>query len=204
MMTRNNKWLVSVIFIVAVAVPVLVGASLFSGTYPTRCGGGQCQLAPAPDQTGACPAGCTKPCCGKAAPDATKKRACADGCTKPCCADKAKAPATAKTGHTVIDTNALKTLIRAKTAMVILDARGPQKTRIAGAVPMSTRVEDQDILKTVTAKDTLVVTYCGSVHCPLSRMLAKRLEGLGYKNVLENSEGIKGWTDAGGEVETIP
>ena len=127
--------------------------------------------------------------------------ACPAGCNKACCATKATPEAT-KVEDAEIDTPALKTLMRAKVSMVILDARGPQKTRIVGAVPMSVKADDAAILKTVPDKETLVVTYCGGPQCPLSTMLAKRLHGLGYKNVLEYGAGIRGWTASAGKVET--
>ena len=101
-----------------------------------------------------------------------------------------------------IDTPALKALIGAKVPMALLDARGKKASWIPGAVPLAVSVKDAEILKAVPAKDTLVVTYCGSLHCPLSVMLSRRMRALGYTNVLEYRKGIKGWIDAGGKVET--
>jgi rhodanese-related sulfurtransferase len=50
-------------------------------------------------------------------------------------------------------------------------------------------------------KQALVVTYCANLKCPASQMLAERLRTLGYSNVLEYHEGIKGWIDAGNAIE---
>ena len=126
---------------------------------------------------------------------------CGAGCAGAGCAKKAKA-APAKVEPSDIDTPALKALISAKVPMALLDARGRRKSWIPGAVSLPVSVKDADILKAVPSKDTLVVTYCGSLRCPLSAMLGKRMRDLGYKNVLEYRKGIKGWTDSGGNVES--
>ena len=52
----------------------------------------------------------------------------------------------------------------------------------------------------LTSKDALIVTYCSNLKCPASRMLAKRLAKLGYRNILEYPYGIAGWIEAGHKV----
>jgi len=149
---------------------------------------------------GGCPAGRTGPCCAREKVDPAA--ACSADCTKACCAAKATPAPAEKVEAAEIDTPALKALVRAKVAMTLLDARGVQQTRIPGAVAMSVQTKDDVIATTAPDKDTLLVTYCGGLQCPLSTMLAKRLHALGYRNVLEYRPGIRGWTASGGEVET--
>ena len=99
-----------------------------------------------------------------------------------------------------VGTAALKTLIDSGVPMTIVDARTGKfddGRRIPGAVSLSPEASEQDIQKVLNSKETLVVSYCANLKCPASRMLALRLLGLGYKHVLEYSQGIEGWTEAG-------
>ena len=186
----TKKWMVaSLIFLGAVLV-ALVASSMAVG----NCGAGGCGVG---RSVKACGADCTKPCCK------TDAKACPADCTKPCCKTTAAAKPAEKVEDAEIDTPALKTLVRAKVSIVIVDARGVQKTRIPGAVAMNVRAKDEEIVKAVPDKNTLVVTYCGGPQCPLSTMLAKRMHGLGYQNVLEYRAGIRGWVASGGAVETV-
>lgn len=100
----------------------------------------------------------------------------------------------------VVGTAALKTLIDSGVPMTIVDARTGKfddGRRIPGAMSLSPEASEQDIQKVLSSKETLVVSYCAGVKCPASRMLATRLQGLGYKHVLEYTQGIEGWTEAG-------
>ncbi len=99
-----------------------------------------------------------------------------------------------------ISTDALAALIRAKTAVTILDARSGKfddGRRIPGATSLAASADEATIAATAGAKDGLVVTYCASLKCPASKNLATKLRALGYTNVLEYPEGIQGWTAAG-------
>jgi rhodanese-related sulfurtransferase len=105
------------------------------------------------------------------------------------------------TGEMEIGTSVLKTLLEAKVPLVLLDARGARPERIPGAIPLALNADEDVVKNAVPSTDTLVVTYCGSLKCPLSVRLAKRLREMGYENVLEYRPGIKGWIEAGGAVE---
>jgi len=87
---------------------------------------------------------------------------------------------------------------------IILDARKgskwDDKERVPGARGMSLKSSDAEILSQLPNKKAKIVTYCGSPKCPMSAMLAKRLKDLGYINVSEYTNGIKGWKAAGNKV----
>jgi len=125
---------------------------------------------------------------------------CPARCNKTCCLDKGRTASVKKTDPADIDTPALKALISAKVPMVLLDARGSQKSWIPGAKPLAFNTKDEDILEAVPSKDALVVTYCGGVKCPLSSMLAGRMRKLGYLNILEYRKGVRGWVASGGKL----
>lgn len=153
--------------------------------------------------------------CGLKAEDCTKAKAAGADCAKcvaktkashACCA-KAEAagvkcskcaPAPAKPA--VLTTGALKVLLAAGTPVTVLDARsgkGDDGVRIPGAQQLSPGAPKEKVAAVLKSKDQLVVTYCASVKCGASRKLAGHLTSLGYRNVLEYSEGIAGWVKAG-------
>lgn len=101
-----------------------------------------------------------------------------------------------------INTEGLAALRRAGVKMALLDARGGMAdTRIPGARPLTANASAEEAAAAGGRKDALVVTYCGGLTCPASRMLARRLRELGYVNVIEYPWGIEGWTKAGQPVE---
>ena len=156
-------------------------------------------------------------CCSAehAAAKAAKAEAAA---AKPAC-DKAECPAgacekgakadgvQAKTdGKAEINTATLSSLIGSGHQLVILDARTAKYddgNRIAGATLVGPELTAEAAAKLVAAKDSLVVTYCGSVKCPLSHKLAENLKALGYSHVLIYKEGIAGWVAAGNPVAKV-
>ena len=113
--------------------------------------------------------------------------------------------ATEATGKgSVIDTAGLVALLRAKTALTLLDARSGKYDdgkRIPGARSLNAASTDEEISKTLPVKEALVVTYCAGTKCPASGQLAERLRKAGYKNVIEYPQGIAGWIEAGNAVE---
>jgi len=99
-----------------------------------------------------------------------------------------------------INTDALAALIRAKTTLMILDARTGKYDdgrRIPGAKSLAASADDATITATAGDKASLIVTYCANLKCPASKALATRLRTLGYTNVLEYPDGIEGWATAG-------
>lgn len=51
--------------------------------------------------------------------------------------------------------------------------------------------------KVLPDKDAMIVVYCASAACQNSTQVAKRLEALGYTNVLKYLEGKQDWIEAG-------
>jgi len=56
--------------------------------------------------------------------------------------------------------------------------------------------------KELPDKDKEVVVYCASTECQASPQAAKKLEELGYTNVIDFESGLAGWQDAGYEFES--
>jgi rhodanese-related sulfurtransferase len=99
----------------------------------------------------------------------------------------------------------LDALIKAGTAVVILDARSGKYDdgrRVPGAKSLTAKASAADVAKLVPAKDALIVTYCANPKCPASPLLAKHLQSLGYSNILEMPAGIDGWVAEGRAVES--
>jgi len=135
-------------------------------------------------------------------------------CGDPVAPEKAKATmhadkadtgkAVAREKEAVLNTEALSALIKAKTALTLLDARSGKYDdgkRIPGAKSLNAGSSDEDIAKVVPEKGALVVTYCAGPKCKASHELAERLRKAGYGNVIEYPQGIPGWIEAGNAVE---
>ena len=107
-------------------------------------------------------------------------------------------------GEAVVSTKALKILLDSKTELVLLDARSGKYDdgkRIPGAKSLNAGSASEEIEKVIPSKESLVITYCGSLKCPASSKLHEHLSELGYKHVIEYPQGIKGWVEAGNSVE---
>ena len=161
----------------------------------TSAGCGSCGPAAVKAPAKVCPAsGSCKSGCGRA-----KAKACPKSCAKACCPKGAAKPETAE-----VDTHALATLLNAKAAVTLLDARSGKwddGRRIPGAKGLSPAATAKEAAALIPSKDALVVTYCAGVKCPASRMLAATLKGLGYSNILESPAGIAGWAEHGNPIE---
>jgi rhodanese-related sulfurtransferase len=53
------------------------------------------------------------------------------------------------------------------------------------------------IEKTVPDKEEKVIVYCASFDCEASLKAAKKLDELGYTNVMDYEGGVKDWEEAG-------
>lgn len=51
-------------------------------------------------------------------------------------------------------------------------------------------------------QDQEIVVYCKDTDCQASPKAADKLEALGFENVLDYEVGLKGWREAGNEVES--
>ena len=126
------------------------------------------------------------------------------GCcsTSKCAAGHTAAPEAHEQAE--ISTATLEELIESRVPVTILDARTGKYDdgrRIPGAKGLGADSSEERIRTMLRSEDALIVTYCSNLQCPASRMLAKRLTELGYKNILEYPHGIEGWAAAGNEVE---
>lgn len=127
-----------------------------------------------------------------------------DSCAFGACKSKVPAVATPSMKVGTVSTDALMTMMRAKTPMTLLDARAGKYddgTRIPGAKGLAVDATDAQVSAMLPDKQALVVTYCANVQCPASQMLGDKLRKLGYVNVLEYREGIEGWRAAGNTIE---
>lgn len=140
--------------------------------------------------------------CGSAEGAEPTGPSCASGV---CMAAPAKEKSATAVKEAEITTQGIAALQRAKVPMMLLDARTGKYDdgrRIPGAKALSPAAKEEEVSQMLPDKNALVVTYCANLHCPASAQLAARLRELGYKNVLEDHEGIDGWAAAGLPVET--
>lgn len=99
-------------------------------------------------------------------------------------------------GH--IDARGLKALIESNTPFVLLDARGQKwndGTMIPGAKLAYYQFTPEEMKEVIPNQDDLIVVYCYTFTCPLSRYLTDKLVEYGYQNVLEYPGGLKEWRD---------
>lgn len=93
--------------------------------------------------------------------------------------------------------------LRSRDASVVyLDVREPHEWNlfhIPGAVhiPLGTVLES---VSDSVGRDKQIVVYCARGN--RSAIAADRMQKMGYSNVVSMSAGIRGWVDAGGDVET--
>ncbi len=103
--------------------------------------------------------------------------------------------------YILIDAEELKSKIDKNENMVIVDARSNDKgDLIKGAIRVknttnSRKPSDEDILKALPQKEQFIVVYCSGPQCTASVSFAKRLKGLGYKNIYKYKGGIKEWKE---------
>lgn len=101
-----------------------------------------------------------------------------------------------------IDTKGLEILLRARVPVVLLDARKARfddGKRIAGAHLVPPTASKAELERVIPSKDTLIITYCSHMRCPLSHELAESLHEKGWTNVIVYPYGLKGWETAGNE-----
>jgi rhodanese-related sulfurtransferase len=103
-----------------------------------------------------------------------------------------------------IDAKVLKQRIDDKETITIVDARTAKYddgNRIPGALHVPSDATDEQIAGALPEKDAAIVAYCSNTKCGASKALTKRLNDLGYVNVVVLPEGIAGWQEAGLPVE---
>ena len=87
--------------------------------------------------------------------------------------------------------------------ITLIDARPGAPEGLPGAISLTGTPTAEEAAKVIPSKDSPIVTYCGSVHCPLSARLAEHLQSLGYTNIREYPEGFAGWKAAGKPVKPL-
>ena len=104
-----------------------------------------------------------------------------------------------------ITTKDLKQKIDNQEDFALVEVLGPEtfaEFHLPGAinVPVDDNFE-VGIQKAVPDKYKTVVVYCRDIECHASAKAAKRMELLGFSNVLEYHNGKEGWKAAGLPVE---
>lgn len=96
----------------------------------------------------------------------------------------------------------VRELLEAKPDVVVVDALGPQ-SYAARHLPRAINLpaDDPDFARRardmILDKDATIVVYCSNAQCHASKKAARRLEALGFRNVLEYEDGLEGWERAG-------
>lgn len=104
---------------------------------------------------------------------------------------------------THIDRTQLRSLLHHDTA-VLVEVLGPMyfdDAHLPGAVNIP--LDTIDVLAPHLLPDpaATIVVYCSDCTCPNSEMAARRLEALGYRNVLVYIDGKQDWIEHGLPVE---
>jgi rhodanese-related sulfurtransferase len=84
---------------------------------------------------------------------------------------------------------------------VFLDVRDPNEVNL-GRIPGALHVSRGNLEKNVEAmvgRDAHVVVYCANGN--RSVFAADTMQAMGYQEVASLAGGIRGWTDAGGDIE---
>lgn len=75
------------------------------------------------------------------------------------------------------------------------------KKHITGSKNIQEAELEERIPKELPDKEKEVIVYCASTECQASPRSAKKLEEMGYKNVIDFEAGVQGWEEAGFELE---
>ena len=105
-----------------------------------------------------------------------------------------------------IKTNDLKAKMDNKEDFVLVEVLGPE-TFAEFHLPEAINVTvddtfEEEIQKAVPDKNKTVVVYCRDIECHASAKATRRMEALGYTNLLEYHNGKDGWRAAGLPVES--
>ena len=98
----------------------------------------------------------------------------------------------------------LKKKLDANEDFILIDVLGKESFD-AKHIPKSVNMPSTEIgirsIKELPDKNKEIVVYCAGRECEASPNAAKKLEKLGYKNVIDFEEGLDGWREAGYEFE---
>jgi len=84
------------------------------------------------------------------------------------------------------------------TLVEVLDESHFKEFHLPGAinVPLNEQFEER-IQQAVPDKDDTVIVYCQDAECPASEKAAAKMDGLGYDNVYDYTQGKMDWKQAG-------
>jgi rhodanese-related sulfurtransferase len=103
-----------------------------------------------------------------------------------------------------INAEDLKKKIDAKGEFVLIDVLSPESYN-GRHVPKAINIPVDQINEKANSKlkdrGKEIIVYCASTECQASPTAAKKLEELGYINVVDFEAGLAGWQDAGFEFE---
>jgi rhodanese-related sulfurtransferase len=106
-----------------------------------------------------------------------------------------------KTRITEVTARETMQILESQPETVLVDCREPNECalgRIPGALVIPRGVLEQNIER-AAARDRKVIIYCASGN--RSALAADMLRQMGYVDVASMAGGIRGWVDAGGDVE---
>lgn len=134
-----------------------------------------------------------------------RDQAAADGAIEPDKAgktDTAGAPSDPHAAFTDLSPDAVQKLVDDK-GCVPVDANGQSTREKYGVVPGALLLSGADFKTTELPddKDTKLVFYCGGKACTAAPKAAKLAQEAGYADVNVMRDGIRGWVDAGKNVD---
>jgi rhodanese-related sulfurtransferase len=74
---------------------------------------------------------------------------------------------------------------------------------LPGAINLVESDVDAFAAELLPHRERTIVTYCSNPACQNSKVVARRLEALGYSDVRVYTAGIQDWVEAGNPTETV-
>lgn len=108
-------------------------------------------------------------------------------------------------GFKTVSTTELNTWLTEKKVTVV-DANGTQTRTETGYIPGAILLSSSEAFAASELpedKNATLAFYCGSPQCTAAPTAAKKAQELGYANVVVYAGGIKGWVEAGMNVEKL-
>lgn len=109
--------------------------------------------------------------------------------------------AEAKQRITEVTPQEVREMIQRGDDVAVIDVREPNEWNL-GHVPRAAHIPRGVLESTIeprVPRERKVVLYCASGN--RSALAAESLQQMGYRDVSSMAGGIRGWTDAGGEIE---
>jgi len=132
----------------------------------------------------------------------------AAGCSSSCDEKCAPQPAPTTVNYNlneIVGTDELARMIKEKPrTYTLLDARS-ERYFDGRIIPTAKRLSSDSGEKEITAalpnKNAFIITYCGGIKCPASKILADKLRKMGYTNIKEYPDGMDAWRKSGKSTE---